>query len=63
MKEDKIIQFDNEKQSSIGIEKNSKGYNWSIKIYFDESKQEHSKVIEKIEKIDKELKLKFNEVI
>lgn len=51
----------NEKLSSVSIEKNSKGYNWTAKIYFDEDKTKHSDVIARLEKIDEELQEKFGE--
>jgi len=49
----------NDKQSSIMIEKNSKGYNWTAKLYYDEEKVKHSDIITRLEKIDKELQQKF----
>jgi hypothetical protein len=49
----------NEKQSSIAIEKNSKGYNWAIKLYYDEEKTAHNEIISKLEMIDQDLKTKF----
>lgn len=49
----------NEKQSSIQIEKNSRGYNWSIKLYYNEEKTKYSDVIDRLNIIDKDLKAKF----
>ena len=59
MKEEKEINFKeliNEKQSSISIEKNSKGYNWSIKLYYNDSTTKNIKVIEELVRIDNQLK-------
>lgn len=51
-----------EKQSSIAIEKNSKGYNWTAKLYYDEEKVKHSDIISKLEEINTELREKFGGV-
>jgi hypothetical protein len=62
MKEEKEINFKeliNEKQSSISIEKNSKGYNWSIKLYYNEAKTKNIEVIEELKRIDNKLKIEF----
>ncbi len=49
----------NEKQDSIKLSKNSKGYVWEIKRYYDFSKTKPEDVIKQLGEIDKELKEKF----
>jgi hypothetical protein len=49
----------NEKPDSISIEKNSKGYNWAIKLYYDGQKTQHKDIIVKLEQINNDLKDKF----
>ena len=49
----------NEKQCSIELTKNSKGYTWSCKIYYDEEKRDPQDVIRKLGEIDSTLKAKY----
>lgn len=66
MKDDKVISFKeliNEKQSSISIEKNSKGYNWSIKLYYNEAKIISDDVIKEIKRIDDKMKNEFSGIV
>lgn len=52
-----------DKQNSISIDKNSKGYTWSIKLYYNEEKTTATDIINQIKQIDSELKAKFEQVI
>lgn len=56
MTEEKIL---NEKQDSIKLNHNSKGYTWEIKLYYDLDKITSAEIIQKIKKIDEELKISF----
>lgn len=56
MTEQQIV---NERQSSIEISKNSKGYTWSCKIYYDEAKRNPEEVIQKLAEIDAKLKAQY----
>ncbi len=52
-----------EQQDSIKVTKNSKGYTWEVKRYYDFSKKKPEEVISEIESIDKELQKKFGELV
>lgn len=50
-----------EKNSSISVTKNTKGYTWDIKIYFEfDNSDSANKVMTEIERIDQELHKKFD---
>jgi hypothetical protein len=48
-----------EKQDSIKISKNSKGYTWEVKRYYDFENTKPAEIISQIEDINKQLSLKF----
>ena len=49
-----------ERNSSISISKNSKNsYTWDIKIYFDTDETQYATVLEKIDEIDKQLRITY----
>lgn len=50
----------NEKQSSISLTKNSKGYTWDIKLYFED---DADKTLAEIERINNLLKRKYDTVV
>jgi hypothetical protein len=50
-----------DKQNSIEVNKNSKGYTWSIKLYYNEEKVDSDTIIDKIEQIDRKLQDKFKQ--
>jgi len=53
-------ELQNDKQDSIEINRTAKGtYTWKIKRYYDHGKTKPEEVMGQIEKIDKELKAKF----
>ncbi len=56
--EGKINTKTTEDLNSVEVSKNSRGYNWSIKMFSDDG----SELPAKIEKIDTKLKKKFKEV-
>ena len=47
-----------ERQDSIKLIKNSKGYNWEVKRYYDFSETKPEAVIKQLQNIDKELNSK-----
>jgi len=49
----------NEQQDSIELIKNTKGYSWVVKRYFDFDKVSPEIVINQIEEIDKSLQIRF----
>ena len=49
----------NEKQDSVKLIKNSKGYNWQIKRYYNYNETKPEEVIKQLQDIDKELGRKF----
>lgn len=57
--EGESIEYRTESRSSITITKNSKGYNWEIKSYYQEGEEDLA--IETVTKIDKEMKLRFSQ--
>ena len=52
-------QTTNEQQDSVKVSRNSKGYTWEIKRYYDFSQTKPEAVIKQIENINKELQQKF----
>ena len=56
--EEKSVSLSEEKKNSIVLKKGVKGYNWDIKIYFDDDK---SKAIELLKAIDNDLKSNYEE--
>jgi hypothetical protein len=48
-----------DKQDSICISKNSKGYTWDIKRYYDFSNSKPEEIIKQIEEINQQLQKKF----
>jgi hypothetical protein len=48
-----------EKQDSIKISKNSKGYTWEVKRYYDFEKTKPEAIIKQLQDIDKQLAEKF----
>jgi hypothetical protein len=51
-----------DKQSSVEVSKTSTNkYSWSIKIYFDEQNTEYKEVLDRINTIDTELRLKYGD--
>lgn len=57
--EGESIEYRTDTRSSITITKNSKGYNWDIKAYYQEGEEDLA--IETVTKIDKEMKLRFSQ--
>lgn len=49
----------NEQQDSIKISKNSKGYTWEVKRYYNFEKTKPETVISQLEEIDQQLKTTF----
>ena len=49
----------NDQQDSIKVCRNSKGFTWEIKRYYDFSKIAPQEVVRQIQQIDKELQGKF----
>ena len=50
-----------DKQCSIEISRTTKGiYSWKAKIYYNDDKRTKTQIIEELERIDKELQIKFN---
>lgn len=49
----------NERQSSIELTRNSKGYTWSAKVYYDETKRNPAEVLKTLEEINNSLKAKY----
>jgi len=50
-----------EKQDSIEVVKNSKGYTWKIKKYFDGNKMSYDETLDEIRRIDTRLKGMYGE--
>ena len=50
---------EDESRSSIEVVKNTKGYNWSCKFYFNRDKETPKGVIEEITKTETNLKERF----
>ena len=49
-----------ERIDSISVEKNSKGFTWSIKLYYNSTEEDADKnILDKIKNIDTELRKKF----
>lgn len=49
-----------ERIDSISVEKNSKGFTWSIKLYYNSTEEDADKnILDKIKNIDIELRKKF----
>jgi len=49
----------NEKQDSIKLVKNSKGYTWEIKRYYEHADTKPETIIEQLQEIDKKMQEKF----
>ena len=48
-----------ERNSSISLTKNSKGYTWDIKIYFDAEETPDTGILAKIDDINKKLTITY----
>ena len=51
-------ELNKENKHSITLKKTAKGYNWDIKLYFDEIND--TKVVDSLEYFDTKLRLKFD---
>jgi len=51
-----------EQNDSIKLIKNSKGYTWEIKKYYDPGKVSQNVILKEIETLDKEMQDKFGKV-
>ena len=58
-KENESKKLSDEKQDSIKIARNSRGYVWECKRYFNYKDTKPETIIQQLERIDQELKEKF----
>ena len=55
------IQMVQDRIDSISIEKNSKGYNFSIKLYYNADKTTTDEILEKLADINKKLIIQYGQ--